>query len=105
MEILPRPTALGPQSLAWFDHCLAILRPVPATTTAKFEAIAMMTGVVSLFARSESAGPPVSFDGIDMAVLPNLSAALTESPASSAPRDLFEVTVGSVLRGLLTEAG
>ncbi|MBG0561299.1 TetR/AcrR family transcriptional regulator [Actinoplanes aureus] len=105
VDILPRPTAPGPQSLAWFDHCLGILRPVPAGPAAKFEAIAMMIGVVSLFARSESAGPPAGFDGIDMAAFPNLVAALTAPPVPSAPRDLFEATVRSVLRGLLSDAG
>jgi len=103
VEILPRPTAPGPQSLAWFDHCLAILRPVPAATAAKFEAIAMMTGVVSLFARSAAAGPPAGFDGIDLAAFPNLVEALTAPAAPAAPRDLFEATVRSVLRGLLAD--
>ncbi|WP_432905172.1 TetR/AcrR family transcriptional regulator [Micromonospora matsumotoense] len=102
VAILPRPTAPGPQSLAWFDHCLAVLRPVPAATTTKFEAIAMMTGVTSLFARQETAAPPVGFAGIDLAAYPNLVAAITD-PAPSAPRDLFETTVRSVLRGLLTD--
>jgi AcrR family transcriptional regulator len=105
VEILARPAALGPNSLAWFDHCLAVLRPVPAPATAKFEAIAMMTGVVSLFARSESAGPPPGFDGIDLAAFPNLVAALTAPPAPAARRDLFAVTVRGVLRGLLADAG
>ncbi|MEU7616799.1 TetR/AcrR family transcriptional regulator [Micromonospora rifamycinica] len=104
VEILPRPTAPGPQSLAWFDHCLAILRPVPAATTTKFEAIAMMTGVTSLFARQESAGPPAGFAGVDVAAFPNLTAALTAPPSPPAPRDLFETTVRSVLRGLLVDA-
>ncbi|BCJ47873.1 hypothetical protein GCM10010168_22320 [Actinoplanes ianthinogenes] len=101
VEVLPRPTALGPNSLAWFDHCLAILHPVPSATTAKFEAIAMMTGVVSLFARSESAAPPPGFDGIDMTAYPHLIAAFTAPP--SPRRDLFDVTVRSVLRGLLSQ--
>jgi AcrR family transcriptional regulator len=101
-EILPRPSGFGPRSLAWFDHCLGILRPVPAATTAKFEAIAMMTGVVSLFARTASAGPPPAFDAIDLAAFPNLAAALTAPPPATARRDLFEATVRSVLRGLLT---
>ncbi|GAA4606659.1 hypothetical protein GCM10023107_77560 [Actinoplanes octamycinicus] len=103
VEVLPRPTAFGPQSLAWFDHCLGVLRPVPAGTAAKFEAIAMMIGVVSLFARSEAAGPPPGFDGIDMTAFPNLIAAMTAPPGPAEPRDLFEVTITSVLRGLLTE--
>ncbi|BBH69900.1 hypothetical protein ACTI_65850 [Actinoplanes sp. OR16] len=106
VDVLPRTTALGPQSLAWFDHCLAVLRPVPATTAAKFEAIAMMIGVVSLFARSEAAGPPAGFGGIDMTAYPNLLEAVSTPPAPAAPqRDLFEATVRSVLTGLLVDAG
>ena len=105
VDVLPRQTAVGPQSLAWFDHCLGVLRPVPAATAAKFEAIAMMTGVVSLFARSEASGPPVSFDGIDMSAFPHLVEAVTTPPARAPapPRDLFEATVRSVLRGLLVD--
>ncbi|MDG4814722.1 TetR/AcrR family transcriptional regulator [Micromonospora sp. WMMD956] len=105
VEILPRPTALGPESLAFFDHCLAVLRPVPAATTTKFEAIAMTTGVVSLFARSEAAGPPARLDGIDPAAFPHLAAALAAPQAPPAQRDLFEATVRGVLRGLLGDAG
>ncbi|SCF45565.1 hypothetical protein GA0070216_11885 [Micromonospora matsumotoense] len=62
----------------------------------------MMTGVTSLFARQESAAPRVGFAGIDLAAYPNLVAAITD-PSPSAPRDLFETTVRSVLRGLLTD--
>lgn len=62
----------------------------------------MMTGVTSLFARQETAAPPAGFAGIDLAAYPNLVAAITD-PAPSAPRDLFETTVRSVLRGLLTD--
>ncbi|GHJ09300.1 TetR family transcriptional regulator [Micromonospora humidisoli] len=102
VAVLPRPTAPGPQSLAWFDHCLSVLRPVPAATTTKFEAIAMMTGVTSLFARQETAAPSVGFTGIDLAAYPNLAAATTD-PSPSAPRDLFATTVRSVLRGLLVD--
>ncbi|MEV6300697.1 TetR/AcrR family transcriptional regulator [Actinoplanes sp. NPDC051861] len=106
VDVLARPAALGPQSLGWFDHCLGVLRPVPAATAAKFEAIAMMIGVVSLFARSESAGPPAGFDGIDMTAFPNLIAALTTPPARApGRRDLFDVTVSSVLRGVLAQNG
>ncbi|WKU04936.1 TetR/AcrR family transcriptional regulator [Micromonospora sp. HUAS LYJ1] len=102
VDVLPRPTAPGPQSLAWFDHCLAVLRPVPAATTTKFEAIAMMTGVTSLFARQEAAAPSVGFAGIDLAAYPNLVAAIAD-PSPSAPRDLFATTVRAVLRGLLVD--
>jgi AcrR family transcriptional regulator len=34
VEILPRPAAPGPQSLAWFDHCLGVLGPAPAPPAA-----------------------------------------------------------------------
>ncbi|WIN00510.1 TetR/AcrR family transcriptional regulator [Actinoplanes oblitus] len=105
VEIMPRPTAFGPRSLAWFDHCLGILRPVPAATAAKFEAIAMMTGVVTLFARGESrgesGGSPAGFGGMDLAAFPNLLAALTTPSPPPAGRDLFDVTVRGVLRAVL----
>ncbi|WP_328472856.1 TetR/AcrR family transcriptional regulator [Actinoplanes sp. NBC_00393] len=102
VELMPRSTAVGPQGLAWFDRCLAVLQPVPAATAAKFEAIAMMTGVVTLFARSEAAQPAGGFAEVDMTAYPNLAAAFTAPPAAAPPRDLFDVTVRSVLRGLLS---
>ena len=54
LDVVQRPTGIGPESLAWFDNCLRILEPVRCAVAAKFEAIAMMTGVVSLVARSEA---------------------------------------------------
>ena len=54
LDVVQRPTGIGPESLAWFDNCMRILQPVRRAATAKFEAIAMMTGVVSLIARSEA---------------------------------------------------
>jgi AcrR family transcriptional regulator len=102
IDILPRPTAPGPESLAWFDHCLGVLRPVPAATAAKFEAIAMMIGVVSLFARSEAAGPPAGFGEIDTTAYPHLAEAFG-SPPAPVRGDLFETTVRAVLRGILAD--
>ena len=64
----------------------------------------MTTGVVSLFARSESTAPPSPFAGIDLAAFPHLLAALTAPPGPPASRDLFEATVRGVLRALLTDA-
>jgi AcrR family transcriptional regulator len=66
----------GPATTAFFRHCLSLLDGVEAGEAAKHEAIAMMTGVVTLFARGEGYRP-----------------------------SLFERTVTSVLKGLLgTEA-
>jgi hypothetical protein len=91
---------MGPQGLAWFDHCLQILEPVPCGATAKFEAIAMMTGVVSLFARNETTSEANPFAGVDLSAYPHFAAALSQPPAPSRG-DLFERTIRSVLTGLL----
>ncbi|GAA0442934.1 hypothetical protein Aca07nite_63950 [Actinoplanes capillaceus] len=79
-----------------FDHCLGTLAPVPCGSAAKFEALAMMTGVVTLFARTESAAPPTAVTGLDLTVYPHLVAAFAD-PGARRP-DLFDRT----LRGLLT---
>ena len=42
--------SFGPNALRFFDVCLAILTPVEVPTSRKMEALAMMTGVVTLFA-------------------------------------------------------
>ncbi|MEV0898264.1 helix-turn-helix domain-containing protein [Actinoplanes sp. NPDC049802] len=100
IELLPRPTGIGPEGLAWFDHCLGVLAPVPCPATAKFEALAMMTGVVTLFARDESAAPPPAFSGIDLTAFPHLIAAFAD-PGPRRP-DLFDRTLRGLLTALLT---
>lgn len=102
LDAIQRPSGVGPQSLGWFDHCLYVLEPVDCPVTAKFEAIAMMTGVVNLFARSEAAsGTPFTFAGVDLAAYPHLAAAFSRPPAAPPQRDLFERTLSSLLTGLL----
>ncbi|MFC4017135.1 TetR/AcrR family transcriptional regulator [Micromonospora sp. GCM10011542] len=96
-----RVSGIGPESLAWFDNCLRVMAPVRCAVTAKFEAIAMMTGVVSLFARSETASRSFTFAGVDVAAYPHLAAAFTQPPAPAPPTDLFERTLRSLLTGLL----
>ncbi|MEV4658642.1 TetR/AcrR family transcriptional regulator [Micromonospora sp. NPDC049301] len=101
IDVIHRPSGIGPESLAWFDNCLRILEPVGCAVTAKFEAIAMVTGVVSLFARSEAAAGSVTFAGVDLAPYPHLVAAFSQ-PSAPAPRtDLFERTLRGLLTGLL----
>ncbi|MET8306656.1 helix-turn-helix domain-containing protein [Micromonospora sp. NPDC005173] len=100
-DVSHRPSGIGPDSLAWFDNCLRVLEPVRCAATAKFEAIAMMTGVVSLFARSEATSGSFSFAGGDLTAYPHMVAAFSQ-PSVPAPRtDLFERTVRSLLTGLL----
>ncbi|MFG2043296.1 TetR/AcrR family transcriptional regulator [Dactylosporangium sp. NPDC048998] len=110
LEVIQRTSGVGPNGLAYFDHCLGVLAPLSCAVGRKFEAIAMMTGVASLFARPQPEG--VSFAGIDFSPYPHLAAALAgvagaaaaASGAQAAPEaepDLFERTIRSVLSGLL----
>lgn len=101
LDVSHRPSGLGPRTLAWFDHCLRVLQPVESATTAKFEAIAMMTGVATLFARAEASTSATGFTGIDFAAYPHLAAALTRPPVPPPTQDLFERALRSLLPGLL----
>ncbi|MDG4809664.1 helix-turn-helix domain containing protein [Micromonospora sp. WMMD1120] len=101
LEVIHRSSGIGPESLAWFDNCIRVLEPVRCPAAAKFEAIAMMTGVVSLFARREAAAGEFSFAGVDLAAYPHLVAAFAQ-PSAPAPRtDLVERALRGVLVGLL----
>ncbi|MEU8301488.1 helix-turn-helix domain-containing protein [Micromonospora sp. NPDC048909] len=101
VDVIHRPSGIGPEALAWFDNCLRVMAPSRASVAAKFEAIAMMTGVVSLFARNEAAAPPFTFAGFDLAAYPHLVAAFRQPPASAPATDLFERTLRGLLTGLL----
>jgi AcrR family transcriptional regulator len=101
LDVLHRSTGVGPESLAWFDTCLRILEPVHSTSAAKFEAIAMMTGVVTLVARSEAAPSSFSFAGADLAAYPHLLDAFGQPAGPAAQQDLFERTLRALLTGLL----
>lgn len=104
-EAGPGAGSMGPQALRYFDRCLAILAEVPASPTTKMEALAMLTGVVTLFARpvaAESADPRALFAALDPQEHPTLTAALAEpSPPAPAQPDLFARTIDSLLTGLL----
>jgi AcrR family transcriptional regulator len=101
LDVIHRPSGFGPQALAWFDNCLRVLGPVDCAATAKFEAIAMMTGVSALFGRSEATGPVAGFAGMDVSPYPHLAEAFAQPPAPTPPQDLFERTLRSLLPGLL----
>ena len=99
-DVAQRPSAVGPATLAWFDHCLGVLAPVPAPTTAKFEAIAVVTGTVILFSRDTAAAGTTPFANLDPAAYPHLTAALA-TPGPQPAGDLFERALRSLLTGLL----
>ncbi|MFG1764718.1 TetR/AcrR family transcriptional regulator [Micromonospora parva] len=101
LDVFHRPSGMGPETLAWFDYCIEVLEPVRCPVAAKFEAIAMMTGVASLFARQESAAGAFSFAGVDLTAYPHLVAAFGQ-PSGPTPRaDLVERTLRGLLTGLL----
>jgi AcrR family transcriptional regulator len=102
LDVSHRSSGFGPNALAWFDNCLRVLEPVHCGSVPKFEAIAMMTGVANLFARSE-ASAPLTLAGVDYTAYPHLTAALNQPPAPAPQRDLFERTLRSLLVGLLVE--
>lgn len=98
---------IGPNALRHFDRCLAILDGVPATGAVKMEALAMLTGVVSLFARpapAQASDPSQLFAALDPVAHPHLTAVLAAPPAApvGGTQDLFDRVVLSVLSGLLS---
>ena len=78
----------GPNALRYFDHCLAIMAALPASPATKMEALGMLTGVVSLFARAAASPPPdprTLFAALDPQAHPHLTAALDLPPPAGAP--------------------
>ena len=101
LDLAPRLTGIGPESLAWFDACLRILEPNPSLVTAKFEVIALMTGVVTLIARSEQAPARSPFTDLDLTSYPHLVTALSQPVGRPPQPDLVERTLRALLTGLL----
>lgn len=108
--------SFGPRAMDYFERCLLILSPLPNPVGEKLEAVGLLTGVVSLFARSGSAAatgpsagagpdgaanPAAAFAAVDPTAHPLLIAALA-APATPPRADLFDRAVRSVLVGLLT---
>jgi AcrR family transcriptional regulator len=99
-----RSSGIGPESLAFFDACFRALTPTEAPVRAKFEAIALMTGLAALFAQraqSEESGALTSFPLVALEAFPHLADAVAQPTAPPIRDDLFERAVRSLLRGLL----
>ena len=99
-----RSSSIGPESLAYFDACLSVLAPTRAPARAKFEAIAMMTGLAALFAQrsqSEERGGVSAFPPGVLKSFPHLADAVAQPMAPLVRDDLFDRAVQSVLLGLL----
>lgn len=100
--------SFGPRAMDYFERCLHILSPLPNPAGQKLEAVGLLTGVVSLFARTGVAPEPDSaanaaaaFAAVDPAAHPLLVGALA-APVTAPGADLFGRAVRSVLVGLLT---
>lgn len=100
--------SFGPRAMDYFERCLLILSPLPNPAGEKLEAVGLLTGVVSLFARhgatpgpTASADPAAVFAAVEPAAHPLLVAALSD-PVTRPRADLFDRAVRSVLVGLLT---
>ncbi|MFE3717036.1 TetR/AcrR family transcriptional regulator [Streptomyces cyaneofuscatus] len=115
-----RGEVLGPHAIDYLDHALAVLAPAPGTSRQKLEAIGLLGGLATLFARREAmaaasegsgAGDPPAQAAHLAAVAaegrhPHLLAALTTAgpppPAGPAERDaLFERLLRRLLPAML----
>jgi AcrR family transcriptional regulator len=101
--------SLGPSTVDLFERGLAALAPIRADAARKLEAIAMLIGVVTLFAQQEAHASAVAFPALDGERWPLLAAALggapAEIPAEATPAgDLFSRAVVGVVTGVLGPA-
>lgn len=115
-----RGEVLGPHAIDYLDHALAVLAPAPGTSRQKLEAIGLLGGLATLFARRETpasaegttgAGDPPAQAAHLAAVAaegrhPHLLAALTTAgpPPSAGPAErdaLFERLLRRLLPAML----
>lgn len=131
VEAAVRLPAYGRPAIDVFEQFLTIMAGLPNPPSEKLEAVGMVIGVVSLFARRAGApadpgpsgavpDPGAAFAAIDPAVHPHLAAAFATAPPATAPpatappatappaagvtepgTDLFERAVRGVLLGVL----
>lgn len=95
--------APGPRTMDYFERCLRIMAPVPAGPVAKMETIAMVTGVVSLFARRPAPIAPSAFVAAASPERhPHVTAAFASAGVTPPRSDPFERTVRALLADLGT---
>jgi AcrR family transcriptional regulator len=94
--------SLGPSAVDLFERGLAALVPLPIDDRRKMEAIAMLIGVVTLFAQQEAHVSAVAFPAPDGERWPLLAIALRGAPPDPAPAaDLFDRAVLGAVSGVL----
>lgn len=53
LDVMAQRTPLGPRAVDFMEHVLRILEPVQAPVKAKFETVGILSGLVTLFARTQ----------------------------------------------------
>jgi AcrR family transcriptional regulator len=101
LDATPARSVPGPNTLTWFEHCLRAMASLERPTLSKMEAIGVLNGLITLFARSVLAPSAFDFSALDAARHPHLASALTGAAPGMPTGDLFERTVRAVLGGLL----
>ena len=99
--------SFGPNTLAWFEGYLMALKNLEVPAAMKMELIALVTGLVSLFAQQnqKSASSTFAFDLLSAERHPNLAAALGEPGGTPDPEGLFDRAVLALCRGLISSPG
>jgi AcrR family transcriptional regulator len=101
-----RSSSIGPESHAYFDACLGVLRPTQAPVRTKFETIALLTGLAALFSRQTREDEPdggATFPALPHDAFPHLAEAMAHPSTAPLQDDLFERAVRSILTGLLAD--
>lgn len=101
-DAMQRDLSYGPHVMDFFDRCLWILEPVECSTAEKLEALGVMSGIVTLFARSAAPQQPFLVAATPERH-PHLFAAMAKAGAVPS-RDRFTHTIRIVLSGLLPGA-
>lgn len=108
--LLTRPS-LGPNTLAYLDHGLAILTPISMTPAQKLHTLAMLTAITSAHVQNElasntahaGAGAASSAQYLGQIIqsgkYPHLTAAYAGAGEAADPEDVFERTILNYLKG------
>jgi AcrR family transcriptional regulator len=118
LDVMAQRTPLGPRAVDYTEYVLRILDPVPASARTKLEIVGILSGLVTLFARTEvnlrrdgatldqrqaaqaAYLARIAADGAH----PHLLAALTATAASAAPEPddaVFERVMHKILGALV----
>ncbi|WP_024817832.1 TetR/AcrR family transcriptional regulator [Arthrobacter sp. 31Y] len=94
--------SFGPNTLAWFEAYLTAMKELDASTERKMELIALVTGVVSLFAQQQqSAGSAFPFELLSVERHPNLATALSKHSGQTDSEGPFNRAVLALCKGLI----